>query len=233
MDEENSLGERFFEVYPAGNLFIPAPHGRLEAILKEPRPQARGAALVLHPHPQHGGTMHNKVVFRAARGLEDAGFATLRINFRGVGQSTGEYGYGIGEQEDARVALDFLADRYAALPLIVAGFSFGSRVGLEVGLRDDRVRALIAIGTPVNMYDFSFLRACRKPILFVHGELDEFGSVESLRSLVAELPLEAHAQLRVVPGVGHFFDDKVDEVRRIIAAWAARQGAEQVVSPSV
>ena len=79
-------------MYPAGNLFIPAPHGRLEAILKEPRGGApRATALVLHPHPLHGGTMHNKVVFRTARGLEDAGAVTLRVNFRGVGHSTGEH----------------------------------------------------------------------------------------------------------------------------------------------
>ncbi|HVF51382.1 MAG TPA: hypothetical protein VNA19_14950, partial [Pyrinomonadaceae bacterium] len=80
-------------MYPAGNLLIPCAHGRLEAILKEPRASAddappRGAALVLHPHPLHGGTMHNKVVFRAARALNDAGLVALRINFRGVGLST-------------------------------------------------------------------------------------------------------------------------------------------------
>jgi len=77
-------------MYPAGNLFIAAPHGRLEAILKEPGSETiRGVALVLHPHPLGGGTMHNKVVFRAAAALNDAGLITLRINFRGVGQSSG------------------------------------------------------------------------------------------------------------------------------------------------
>ena len=95
-------------MYPAGNLFLPAPHGRIEAILKEPRAGARGAALVLHPHPLHGGTMHNKVVFRTARGLGEAGLITLRINFRGVGQSTGEHGHARGEQEDACAGLDHL-----------------------------------------------------------------------------------------------------------------------------
>src|ERR1044072_393690 len=79
-------------MYPAGNLFIPAPQGRLEAILKEPRAEpTRCVALVLHPHPLGGGTMHNKVVFRAAAALNDAGLITLRINFRGVGQSSGTH----------------------------------------------------------------------------------------------------------------------------------------------
>ncbi|MGA9997678.1 MAG: alpha/beta fold hydrolase, partial [Pyrinomonadaceae bacterium] len=165
-------------MYPAGNLFINVAHGRLEAILKEPRSGAdarRGVALVLHPHPLGGGTMHNKVVFRAASALNDAGLLTLRINFRGVGQSTGEHDEGRGETEDARAALDYLTQHYPQQPITLAGFSFGSRVGLEVGIPDERVRQLISIGTPVDKYDFSFLTECRKPILFVHGEHDEYG----------------------------------------------------------
>src|SRR5437764_9191735 len=114
-------------MYPAGNLFIPAPHGRLEAILKEPRTESvKGVALVLHPHPLGGGTMHNKVVFRAAAALNDAGLVTLRINFRGVGQSTGEHDEGRGEREDVRAGLDYLADKYRTEEITLAGFSFGS-----------------------------------------------------------------------------------------------------------
>src|SRR5678815_946749 len=88
-------------MYPAGNLFIPVAHGQLEAILKEPgESPPKGVALVLHPHPLGGGTMHNKVVFRAAAALNDAGLTTLRINFRGVGQSTGAHDFGNGELDD-------------------------------------------------------------------------------------------------------------------------------------
>src|SRR3981081_583868 len=98
-------------MYPAGNLFIPAPHGQLEAILKQPRNgDVRGAALVLHPHPLGGGTMHNKVVFRATSALHEAGLVTLRINFRGVGQSTGTHDEGRAEREDARAGLDYLSE---------------------------------------------------------------------------------------------------------------------------
>jgi uncharacterized protein len=213
-------------MYPAGNLFLPAPHGRVEAILKEPQGPRRGAALVLHPHPLHGGTMHNKVVFRAARGLGDAGLATLRINFRGVGQSTGEHtGARGGEQEDAQLALDYLSERYPGEPLFLAGFSFGARVGLEVGTRDARVRFLIGIGTPVSIkerdYDFSFLSECRKPLLFVHGERDEFGSLEDLRALAARLPAATPVRLEIIPDAGHFFDDQLEDLRRRVAAWAA------------
>ena len=212
-------------MYPAGNLLIPAPHGKLEAILKEPAGASRrGVALVLHPHPLHGGTMHNKVVFRAARALNEAGFVSLRINFRGVGQSTGTHDHARGEQDDARTALDYLAAQYTAAPLLLAGFSFGARVGLEAGMRDARVRALIGIGTPVSMaerdYDFSFLRECRKPVLFVHGERDEFGDPARLQALAAELPPEARARVHIIPAAGHFFDHQLDELSRTIREWA-------------
>jgi alpha/beta superfamily hydrolase len=212
-------------LYPAGNLLLPAPHGQLEAILKEPRDASppRAAALVLHPHPLHGGTMHNKVVFRAARALNEAGAVTLRFNFRGVGASTGTYDHARGEQDDARAGLDYLAAAYPPLPIIIAGFSFGARVGLEVGVRDKRVAAIIGIGTPVNMpergYDFSFLRDCRKPLLLVHGEHDEFGDVAALHALAAQLPAEARIHVEIIPGAGHFFDQQLDELVRAIRAW--------------
>ena len=205
-------------MYPAGNLFIPAPHGRLEAILKEPRAgSTRGVALVLHPHPLGGGTMHNKVVFRAAAALNDAGLVALRINFRGVAQSTGRHDEGRGERDDVRAALDYLATNYPHLEITLAGFSFGARVGLEVGIADDRVTRLVSIGTPVDKYDFSFLESCRKPILFVHGEHDEYGNIERLRELVAKI--KAPVQLKVIKGSGHFFDNHLDELKRAITEW--------------
>ena len=175
-------------MYPAGNLFIPVAHGQLEAILKEPRQGSpKGVALVLHPHPLGGGTMHNKVVFRAAAALNDAGLTVLRINFRGVGQSTGVHDEGRGEQDDVRAGLDYLSQQYSGQTITLCGFSFGARVGLDVGIQDPRVAFLIGIGTPLEKYDFSFLSHCRKPLLLVHGEHDEYGDVERLRKLAADL----------------------------------------------
>jgi len=208
-------------MYPAGNLFIPAPHGRLEAILKEPRAgPIRGVALVLHPHPLGGGTMHNKVVFRAAAALNDAGLVALRINFRGVGQSTGTHDEGRGELQDVRAGLDYLSANYPDQRITLCGFSFGARVGLEVGIEDETVARLISIGTPVDKYDFSFLEACRKPILFVHGEHDEYGDIKKLRELVAKIAERAPAELKVIEGAGHFFDDGLDELKAAITKWA-------------
>ena len=213
-------------MYPAGNLFIPVPHGQLEAILKEPRErEVRGVALVLHPHPLGGGTMHNKVVFRAAAGLNEAGLITLRVNFRGVGQSTGTHDEGYGEQDDVRAGLDYLAEKYPRQELTLCGFSFGARVGLEVGMADERVVRLISIGTPMDKYDFSFLEQCRKPILFVHGEHDEYGDVNRLREIVERLASQTPAELRVINGAGHFFDNQLDELKKVIIEWMSEPPA--------
>ena len=213
-------------MYPAGNLFIPVEHGQLEAILKEPRQDSPiGVALVLHPHPLGGGTMHNKVVFRAAAALNDAGLTSLRINFRGVGQSTGEHDQGRGEQDDARAGLDFLSQNYPEHRMLLCGFSFGARVGLQVGITDSRVSYLIGIGTPVSQYDFSFLNSCRKPLLLVHGEQDEFGEVARVRKLVKDLERNAPVRLVVIPGADHFFKGHLDELKRAITAWTVEQFA--------
>ncbi|HEX6717558.1 MAG TPA: alpha/beta fold hydrolase [Pyrinomonadaceae bacterium] len=211
-------------MYPAGNLFIPVAHGQLEAILKEPRHASpKGVALVLHPHPLGGGTMHNKVVFRAAAALNDAGLTVLRINFRGVGQSTGEHDEGRGERDDVRAGLDYLSQQYPGLKIVLCGFSFGARVGLEVGINDARIAFLIGIGTPLEKYDFSFLAACRKPLLLVHGEHDEFGDVNELRKFVAELEKNTPVRLVVIPGAGHFFEDRLDDLKRTITDWTTKQ----------
>ena len=210
-------------MYPKGNLFIPASHGRLEAILKEPKGEIRGAALVCHPHPLGGGTMHNKVVYRAAAGLLDAGLVTLRFNFRGVGDSTGAHDDGRGEIDDVKDALEYLTENYPLQPITFAGFSFGSRVGSEVALEDNRVVRLVSIGTPVDKYDFSFLKECRKPILFVHGDSDEFGSIENLEALFAQIVENTDAKLVVFENCGHFFDKHLPELRKTIHDWTVEQ----------
>jgi len=214
-------------MYPAGNLFIPVAHGQLEAILKEPRGDAlSGVALVLHPHPLGGGTMHNKVVFRAAAALNDAGLLTLRINFRGVGKSTGEHDEGRGELDDVRAGLQHLVENYPEQPVTLCGFSFGARVGLEVGIADQRVRNLISIGTPVDKYDFTFLANCRKPILFVHGDADEFGEVSRVLALVDQIRKHnSSVDVKVIKGADHFFEGHLDELKQAITAWIRKQTA--------
>ncbi|GIU82599.1 MAG: alpha/beta fold hydrolase [Acidobacteria bacterium] len=208
-------------MYPKGNLFIPAPHGKLEAILKEPSVTPKGKSLVAHPHPLGGGTMHNKVVFRTAAGLTDAGFITLRFNFRGVGLSTGTHDEGRGEKEDVITALNYLTEKYPEGETIFAGFSFGSRFGLEAVLEDKRVSRLISIGSPVDKYDYSFLYNCKKPILFIHGDKDEFGSLENLRKLYDRL--DCGKELVVFENCGHFFDNHLQQLKKVVQDWASKE----------
>ena len=209
-------------MYPKGNLFIPALVGQLEAILKEPQGAPKGVALVCHPHPLGGGTMHNKVVFRAAAGLVDAGLITLRFNFRGVGASDGTHD-GDLEKQDVRDVLDYLAENYPNQEITLAGFSFGTRIGSEVGMTDERVVRLISIGTPVDKYDdFEYLTNLRKPILFVHGDKDEFGTLENVKKLVAKVAANADAQLVSFENCGHFFDNHLNELREVIKNWVSK-----------
>ena len=201
------------------NLFLEGPAGRLEAILWTPasNSQPRLAALVCHPHPLYGGTMHNKVVYQAAKSLDALDLPVLRFNFRGAGLSAGKHDHGRGELDDVRAALDFLATEFLQVPLLIAGFSFGCWMGLTVGCADARVTQLIGLGTPVNSTDFSFLRTCAKPKLFVHGSEDEHGDVAKLKALVQSLPGEN--ELVVVNGADHFFAGQLHELDAAITKW--------------
>src|SRR5437773_1958845 len=109
------------------------------------------AGVVCHAHPRRGGMMHFKVVFRAAKALQEQGVAVLRFNFRGVGRSEGTYDEGRGEQDDVRAALQEMERRFPGLPAVLGGFSFGSSMALRVGVADPRPRALFALGFPVTM----------------------------------------------------------------------------------
>jgi len=129
------------------SLFLAGPAGRLEALLwTSSVSDPKFVALVCHPHPLYGGTMHNKVVFQTAKALHQRGAAVLRFNFRGVEQSEGVHDYGKGEQDDVRSAIDYLAVEFPGRPILVAGFSFGSSVGLRAGCGDPRVMQLIGVG---------------------------------------------------------------------------------------
>jgi alpha/beta superfamily hydrolase len=199
---------------------IAGPAGRLEAILMMPDGPPVAAGVVCHAHPLHGGVMHFKVVFRAAKALRQHGVAALRFNFRGVGRSEGTHDQGRGEQDDVRAALSEMGRRFPGLPLVLGGFSFGAQMALRVGCTETGVRALFALGLPVMMMtDLSFLAACRPPRLFVQGERDPFGGADLLRELVARLP--EPRSLVIVPGADHFFGGHLDEMQEAVAGWAA------------
>lgn len=200
------------------SFFLDGPAGSLEALLwtvAAEKPES--VALVCHPHPLFGGTMHNKVVYQAAKTLHGAGMPVLRFNFRGTGLSQGVHDGGRGELADVRVGLDYLAQEFSGVPILLAGFSFGACVGLSVGCQDSRVTRLIGLGIPLVRCDMAYLEACMKPKLFISGGNDEFGPRKKIEALFATLP--EPKRLKIVEGVDHFFAGKLPEVGEEIAGW--------------
>lgn len=198
---------------------IPTPTGHLEGILK---PEAEGAAaptyvsVICHPHPLGGGTMHNKVVFKVAQALQTLNVPALRFNFRGVGHSSGIYDEGRGEMDDVRYALEFMSRRYPGTPAIIAGFSFGSYVGLRVACIDDRVIAMIGLGVPARMFKSSeMLPLCHKPKLFIHGTADELAPYDQVVEWFEQV--SAPKRLITMDGADHFFKERLPEVQTMIA----------------
>jgi alpha/beta superfamily hydrolase len=199
------------------SLTIAGPAGDLEALLEEPEDgNPVEACLVCHPHPAHGGTMHNKVVYRMAKGLRRSGRVVLRFNFRGVGRSAGSYDHMIGEAEDARAALDTLRTRYPVLPYSLAGFSFGSRIIMRLGCGLPDVRRLVGVGFPTWREDNSYLTRCNGiPKLFVQSTIDEFGPREELEALFETIA--GPKELRFIEAGDHFFAGALDQLEEVLA----------------
>ena len=194
---------------------IAGPIGRLEALLDEPDASWRGnglhAAVVLaHPLTTHGGTMHTKAVYQAAKALSRIGCAVLRFNFRGAGASAGAFDEGRGEMDDFRAALDFVAHRYPDAPLWTGGMSFGSWIAMTSGASDARVSTLIGIATAATHYDFDAMATSPKAKFFVHGERDEICPLKDVRALYARAA--EPKELVVIDAADHLFDGKVSEV---------------------
>ncbi len=198
---------------------LPSPSGTLEAVLMLPVPEPSNyaaAAVICHAHPLYGGSMNGKVVVTAAHAFLEMGIPSLRFNFRGVGRSSGKFDRGIGEQDDVKAAVNYMAGK--AEKIIVIGHSFGALTGMKAGCRDARVRIMIGIGTPVNLAEMSFLRDCSKPELFIHGTLDELIPVEEVETLCSGLP--EPKRLIKIEGVDHFFTGKLEEVSEAVKSLA-------------
>ncbi len=193
---------------------IPGPVGPLEALLDLPDGEPRAVAVFGHPHPLHGGTMHTKALYQAAKAMTRIGVAALRFNFRGVGRSTGAFDSGPGEKDDFRAAITFAAERYPDLPVWAAGMSFGSWVAMTTGAEDARVSLLVGIAPPVDRYDFDALRTCTLPKFIVHGEDDELIPVKEIRKFYAQLP--EPKELVVIEDANHLFESRTTIVGEAI-----------------
>jgi alpha/beta superfamily hydrolase len=212
------------------SVFLDGPAGRLEASLWTAQAaQPPMVALVCHPHPLFGGTLHNKVVYHAAKALHIFGVPVLRFNFRGVGLSEGTHDRGNGELDDVRAALDYLAAEFPARPILLAGFSFGSWVSMRVGCEDQRVAELISMGMPVNDLNPDYLRDCKKPKLFIQGGNDQYGSRANIEALFSTLP--EPKRLVIIAGADHFFTGQLEEVAGAIESWLVERHPLPAVLP--
>ncbi len=196
-------------------LALQGPSGKLEALLEEPEHGVPvEAAVVCHPHPQHGGTMHNKVVYRLARGLRKSGCVVLRFNYRGVNLSEGAYDGGVGETEDARSAFREIQQRYPGLPVLIAGFSFGSRIALRLTSQENAIGRVIAAGFPTRVAEREFVYHVHVQKYFVQSTNDEFGPMPDLTEFFNTLPEPKH--LDWVPAEDHFFRNALDAYESVI-----------------
>ena len=181
---------------------IASPTGHLEALVDDPADAAR-AIVLCHPHPQYGGTMYDDVLDTAAAVARRHRFATIRFNFRGVGDSSGRYDNGVGEVDDLLAVVDWTRERIGAKPLWVGGYSFGSNIAWRGLARCGDVEGVVLIAPPVAMMDFS-ARPSRLPNLtIVAGERDDFVDANDLgRWAKTAAPA---ARVIGLPGADHFF----------------------------
>lgn len=169
--------------------------------------------VVTHPHPLYGGDMYNNVVEAVIGSYREAGYTTLRFNFRGVGGSQGKYGQGLGEQHDVQAALSWLA-QLGAGSIDLVGYSFGAWVA-ALGARDFHpMERLVLIAPPVGFFDFSKVRELPQLVLVIVGGQDNIAPVEDIKAAMAVWNSEA--RLAIVAGADHFFAGRTDALCREI-----------------
>jgi len=195
-------------------LWIDGPVGKLEAALRE-ADDPRGAAVLAHPHPLYGGTLHNPVIFHADRELNRRGLTTLRFNFRGVEGSDGQHDEGRGEVGDLAAAASWLRALVPEKPLILVGYSFGSRCAVTLAAADATIAGVVAIGLPVRIWPFDDLETLGRPLAVVQGTNDEFGSIEEVEAAIARA--NPAGRLYRVHGASHLFPGRAAEVATVVA----------------
>jgi uncharacterized protein len=205
---------------------LPGPTGQLEALLELPPggTAPRGIAVICHPHPLYGGSLHNKVVHTLARAALALGFGALRFNFRGVGQSAGVHDGGAGETGDALAAVAYARQHWPELPLLLAGFSFGGAVAIRAATAADPA-LLVTVAPAVDRVNLDGQVPVHCPWLFVLGEADEEVDPQRVRQWAA-----GHApgaSIVGMPGVGHYFHGKLNELRIAVVDFAQQQGKKK------
>ena len=190
-------------------LFIEGPAGRLEAALRTAE-APRAAVVLAHPHPLYGGTLHNPVLFHSDRDLNRAGFTTLRFNFRGVEGSEGAHADGVGEAGDVAAAASWIRALVPGSPLILVGYSFGSRCVVSYALTDPTVAGVVAIGFPIRIWSFEGIERLGRPFAAVQGTRDDFGPIDEVEKVLARM--SPPGVLYPIEGAPHLFPGRAPEV---------------------
>ena len=189
----------------------------LEGLLANPGGEAP-VAVVCHPHPMYGGSMHNNVVEAILAAMWQAGYATLRFNFRGVGGSEGEHDGGPGEVDDALAAMSFILAQPGVRKedASMTGYSFGAMVALSAGYERAEIARIVAVALPLAMADARVPDGASKPVLLVSGNRDSYSPVAGLQALASRIG--ASARLEIIAGADHFFGGLEAELSRVLAA---------------
>jgi uncharacterized protein len=210
----------------AASLLLPGDAGAIEVAVAVPENDARnGVAIVCHPHPLQGGTMFNKVVTTLDRTLGELGLATVRFNFRGVGQSEGEHDEGRGETDDLIRIAEWVRRERPDTTLWLAGFSFGSYVALRAASRVAPAE-LILVAPPVGRWDFSGIEWPACPVLIVQGSEDDIVDPAAVAEWAAQQ--EPPPTLVRMPEAGHFFHRRLIDLRG-----AVRNGVRDNLPPPI
>ncbi len=207
----------------AERLAIAGPAGDLEALIETPVPSAASAAapvsafgVICHPHPLYGGTMDNKVVHTLARAFGERGAPAIRFNFRGVGASAGSYDDGRGETDDALAVIAWGRARWPQAALWLAGFSFGGAVAVLAAAQAHPSRVVL-VAPGVTKIDVTRAPPPKCPWLIVQGDADEV--VPAPFVLEWAQTLKPAPQIALMPGAGHFFHGRINELRELVVGF--------------
>ena len=201
---------------------LAGPAGAIEALLEQPTAAAlRAIGVVCHPHPLYGGTFENKIVHTLARSFQELGAATLRFNFRGVGESAGQFAQGLGETDDTLAVIQAGRERFAGLPLWLGGFSFGGAVAVRAA-GSTGPKLLVTVAPAVTLMNFGDIKAPGCPWLIVQGGDDELVDADAVLDWAARL--NPAPTVKLLPGVGHFFHGKLRELAAVVLDFAHAQG---------
>lgn len=202
------------------------PVGRIEGVYHKSSFPNSQVALILHPHPQYGGTMNNKIVYYLYKTFIMNKFSVLRINFRGVGKSTGKFSKGIEGLSDAATAMDWLQSKYTGnMVYWVAGVSYGAWIAMQLLMRRPEIVNFVSISPPVSLYDFSFLSPCPATGLIIQGDSDNIVKEKDVSELVEQIRKQKKGLIdyHVIKGANHFFENEISTITTILNTYIKKQ----------